>query len=149
MACNCLFSLFLIGAHVLSCCVLLPSGSSGIYGFQYRKESYQILHCAKTLCWAAVREIWTVICTLNIIHCWFLDDCLLVKEAGRWFFYAQLMAFPFITVFLRGECTEINLHILKDEDVMWGSELIVCLNNRRERERHLFENFQRLCWNNN
>lgn len=107
-------SLVSIGTHILCCCVLLPSGSSEIQGFQYRKGSYQLFHCAKMLCWAAVSEIWTVICTLNIIHCWFLDDCLLAEEAGRWFLCARLMAFPFITAFLRAECSEINLHILKD-----------------------------------
>lgn len=53
------------------------------------------------LCWAAAMEIWTVICTLNIMYFLFLDDCLLAKEAGRWFLYEQLMVFPFITAFLR------------------------------------------------
>lgn len=61
-------------------------------------------------------------------------DLWCAKETRRWFAYAQLMAFPFITFFLKAECTEINLHILKDDDVMWGSEQILSLNDRTSSE---------------
>lgn len=49
------------------------------------------------LCWAAAMEIWTVICKHYLL---LISKIWITKAAGRWFFYAQLMAFPFITAFL-------------------------------------------------